>query len=821
MGSCVVTVSKRVVNVSSINLDKTSATLKVGEKVSLTATVKPDDATDKTVWSTSDASIAEVNNGEVTAKKIGTATITAKAGEKEATCAITVEATPVTSITLDQTSASLKVGEKIILTATVKPDDATDKTVTWSTSDASVAEVNNGEVRAKKIGTATITAKAGDKKATCAITVEATPVTSITLDRTSTSLKVGEKVTLTATVKPDDATDKTVTWSTSDASISEVNNGEVTAKKIGTSTITAKAGDKKATCAITVVATPVTSITLDKTSASLKVGEKVALTATVKPDDATDKTVTWGTSDASVVEVNNGVVTAKKIGTATITAKAGDKKATCAITVETTPVTSITLDKTSASLKVGEKMTLTATVKPDDATDKTVTWGTSDASVATVSGGVVTAIKPGSTTIMAKAGEKEASCSVLVEAPIKPLSFTASGSISIALAKVGAPNTISLEYSKDGSTWLGYQIGEYLYLSDGEQLLFRAGSEKNKTFSRGTSDYYRFECNGSGTISASGNVMTLLDRDDTTILSSYCFCYLFENCYSLTSAPEFPATSLARGCYFGCFQECQSLTTAPALPATTLATSCYEKMFRGCQSLTKAPLLPATTLADNCYDKMFSNCTSLTSSPALPATSLAEFCYSNMFNGCTSLISAPKLPATSLAPSCYNRLFAGCSSLATAPDLPATNLAAGCYCFMFSNCTALTSAPKLPATTLANNCYQGMFYYCSNLASAPDLPATTLATSCYFGMFAYCSRLTSAPTLPATYLVSGCYTEMFIYCSKLSYVKALFKTTPGSGYTADWLSRVSNSGKFVKSKDATWNVTGTDGIPSGWTVVTE
>ena len=110
----------------------------------------------------------------------------------------------------------------------------------------------------------------------------------------------------------------------------------VTAKKVGSATITAKAGDKSATCAITVAATPVTSVTLNKTSASLKAGETVTLTATVKPDDATDKTVTWTTSDASVATVSNGVVTAKKVGTATITAKAGDKSATCSITVVAT-----------------------------------------------------------------------------------------------------------------------------------------------------------------------------------------------------------------------------------------------------------------------------------------------------------------------------------------------------------------------------------------------------------------------------------------------------------------------------------------------------
>ena len=335
--TCKITVKKPAVAVTSVELDKSEITLDAEETYTLKATVKPDNATDKSVtWASSKTDVATVdNNGKVTGVNNGVASVTASSGGKSASCKVNVVVT-VKSISLSQTSASLGVDETMTLTATVSPDNAADKTVTWSTSDGSVATVNHGVVTAKKIGTATITAKSGDKSATCSITVTATPVTSVTLSQTSASLKVGETVTLTATVKPDNATDKTVTWSTSDGSVATVNNGVVTAKKIGTATITAKSGDKSATCSITVTATPVTSVTLSQTSASLKVGETVTLTATVKPDNATDKTVTWSTSDGSVATVNNGVVTAKKIGTATITAKAGDKSATCEITVVAT-----------------------------------------------------------------------------------------------------------------------------------------------------------------------------------------------------------------------------------------------------------------------------------------------------------------------------------------------------------------------------------------------------------------------------------------------------------------------------------------------------
>ena len=415
---CAVTVSAKVVPVTEISLNKKDLEMKVDETVTLTATVKPDDATDKTVtWSTSDASVATVSNGVVTAKEVGSATITAKAGEKSATCTITVVATPVTSVSLNKTSASLKVGETVTLTPTVKPDDATDKTVTWTTSDASVATVSNGVVTAKKVGNATITAKAGDKTATCLITVEATPVTSVTLNRTSASLKAGETLTLTATVKPDNATDKTVTWSSSDASVATVSNGVVTAKKVGSATITAKAGDKTATCAVTVVATPVASVILNKTTASLKAGETVTLTATVKPDDATDKTVTWSTSDNSVAVVSGGVVTAKGLGTAVITAAAGGKSASCAITVIPTPVLSVSLNKSSVKLLVGEYEQLYVLILPSDATEKTVVWSTLDETVAIVDkAGKIKAIGKGETVIVAQStdGGKQARCQVVV-----------------------------------------------------------------------------------------------------------------------------------------------------------------------------------------------------------------------------------------------------------------------------------------------------------------------------------------------------------------------------------------------------------------------
>ena len=256
------------------------------------------------------------------------------------------------------------------------------------------------------------------------------------------------------------------------------------------------------------------------------------------------------------------------------------------------------------------------------------------------------------------------------------------------------------------------------------------------------------------------------------------------------------------------------------MSATTLANSCCNYMF-GFSKIVKAPnILPATTLANNCYYCMFRGCGSLTTTPALPATTLVESCYESMFWVCRSLKTAPELPATEMVRQCYGWMFYGCTNLTSAPTLPATTLAYSCYCGMFANCTSLVITPELPATELANECYRGMFAGCSSLTTAPELPVTALARLCYYYMFAGCTSLTTAPELPATTLVGKCYEYMFYGCTNLNYIKALFTTTPSTTYTTNWVDGVSSTGTFVKNSAATWDVSGVNGIPDGWTVQT-
>ena len=343
-----------------------------------------------------------------------------------------------------------------------------------------------------------------------------------------------------------------------------------------------------------------------------------------------------------------------------------------------------------------------------------------------------------------------------------------------------------------------------------------------------------------------------------TTLANYCYDSMFSGCTSLVKAPTLPATTLTEGCYQGMFDgtnvlpDCSNIDFTSNsvvssggliglfagtkvtdsdldrllpkntngkyyLPVTTLAHSCYSSMFNGCTSLTTAPELPATTLADSCYQQMFKGCTGLTTAPELPVTTLASSCYQSMFEGCTGLTTAPELPATILADSCYTGMFEGCTGLTTAPTLSATTLANHCYQGMFYGCTGLTTAPELPVTTLANYCYISMFGGCTSLTTAPELPATTLTRWCYASMFNGCTRLTKAPELPATTLTDSCYSGMFDGCRLLNYIKAMFTTEPSISYTDSWVSGVASTGTFVKNVAATWDVTGVNGIPEGWT----
>ena len=408
-----------IVPVESVSLDKSEYTFDtIGDQLELTATVFPSSATDKSViWSSDKESVASVDaNGKVTANGNGTATIavTTKDQGEKATCSITVSQ-KVTGLTLNKSELPLIKGQTEVLVATIIPEDASDKTVTWSSSNNSIATVDkSGKVTAKNGGSAIITARAGEKTATCSVIVTV-PVESITLNKTEVTIEKGKSEILIATIDPNDATDKTVTWSSADNNIAEVSqDGKVTAKNGGNVIITASSGDVSAFCSVTVTI-PVTNIRLNKSELPLIKGQQEVLTATVEPEEATDKTVSWSSSDESIVSVDqNGQLLAVNAGAAIVTAKSGTKSATCSVTV-TIPVESISLNLTEKTIKINETVQLSAEIYPSEATNQTVQWSSSDASIASVrSDGLVRGLKEGQATITASAENKPAICVITV-----------------------------------------------------------------------------------------------------------------------------------------------------------------------------------------------------------------------------------------------------------------------------------------------------------------------------------------------------------------------------------------------------------------------
>ena len=437
---CTVTVSKKEIPITEVRLNKSTETLTEGETTTLTATVLPENTTyGKSVkWSSSNVAVATVDlMGKVTAKRAGTAIITAiSENGKTASCTITVNKKDtnitITEVRLNKSTETLKEGDTTTLTATVLPENTTDsKSVSWRSSNSEVATVDaNGTVTAKRAGTAVITATSTNgKTAGCTVTVskKEIPITEVRLNKSTETLTEGETTTLTATVLPENTTDsKSVSWRSSNSEVATVDaNGTVTAKRAGTAVITATSTNgKTAGCTVTVSKKeiPIIEISLDKSSATLTEGETTTIVATVLPENTTDsKSVSWSSSNSEVATVDaNGTVTAKRAGTAVITATSTNgKTAGCTVTVskKEIPITEISLDKSSATLTEGETTTLTATVLPENTTyGKSVKWSSSNVAVATVDlMGKVTAKRAGTAIITATSENgKTASCTVTV-----------------------------------------------------------------------------------------------------------------------------------------------------------------------------------------------------------------------------------------------------------------------------------------------------------------------------------------------------------------------------------------------------------------------
>lgn len=465
---CTFTVNQ---STTGITLDVSSKTMEAGDTYRMTYTIQPTTATNKKVtWTSMDTKIATVTEGLITAVSAGQTYIVARTEDGYmATCTITVTQAA-SGIKLSTNDLTMRVGDIFYVDATVTPAGATETKFTWTSQDTDIATVDSsGKVTAIGAGKTMILVKTkkGDLQYLY-VTVQES-ATGLELNYTEKTLLLNKTFTLVPKFTPEDVSNKNVTWKTSNKNVATVTTkGVVKAVKGGTAliTCTAEDGGYVATCVVT-VKEAVTSITLNKSSYKLGKGKSITLKATIKTNSASNQALKWTSSNTKVATVNSkGKVTGKSVGTAVITCTATDgsgANAECTIRV-VQQATSLKLNKTSISVLEGKSYKLKATIKPSDASYKTVTWSSSDETIATVdTAGNIVALKAGNCKIYAKAKDNSglsAVCWVYVTTRVPATGITVSqkdmvmvsGATDIVAVSIQpATTTDTIRYASDNT----------------------------------------------------------------------------------------------------------------------------------------------------------------------------------------------------------------------------------------------------------------------------------------------------------------------------------------------------------------------------------
>lgn len=433
--TCTVSVREPV---TGVTLNETSITASLSQKqFQLVPTVLPagDGVNRNVTWSSTDPSVLTVDkNGLVTYKGTGYASVicTTDDGGYQAFCNFYVNI-PVESLKLDYTDEIMSIGGHLRITAEVLPLNASQRTVSWESSDTSVCTVDtNGLVKATGVGFATILCKTidgSDLTAMCKIYVKQ-PVTSVVLNTKEIEVRKGTVFWLNATCLPENADNKLCAWTTSDKDVCTVDNdGKVTAVGSGTCNIVVTNVDTGISdyCVVTVTQ-PVTGITLNSDYQSMWVGSKYAIIPNVQPVDADNKKVTYQSSDTSVATVDaDGVVTAVKGGTCVIIVTTDELQLKASVTIDVKEyVSSIKLSENNKYLNIGATGTLTATVGSDTATNKAIVWSSSNSGVCAVVDGTLYGMYPGVAVITATAADGSGvsdTCIVNVVNPVTSVSI--------------------------------------------------------------------------------------------------------------------------------------------------------------------------------------------------------------------------------------------------------------------------------------------------------------------------------------------------------------------------------------------------------------
>lgn len=429
---------------TSVSVNPTSLSLTEGESAVLVATVLPENAKYGSIqWTSSDEKVATVSDGRVMAVGAGTATVKATAEGVSGTATVTVLArfVPVEKVVVtDETGADrglLTVGQTVQLKAQVFPANATEQDIYWTSTTEHATVDANGLVTAVSIGDCVIRAHSKSNDVFGEYYVATDPVWVEKLEVTDTEGKSegtaerGKPVQLQAWITPANASFPEVQWSVNDGTVATVDHtGLVMPLKVGTVTVTAKiqastAHPMTASYTLTVTPAQVTGVEVVPATLVITEGKMATLAVKITPEDVEYPGILWSSTNTPVATVSSeGVVTALKPGKTKIyayTADGSGKSGFCDVTVEEDKtLQGISLSSEIMNLKVGDSKTLTVNYTPVYAANKNVTWSTSDASIATVSDGVVTAKDAGQATITATSEEGgfKATCKVVVSATL-------------------------------------------------------------------------------------------------------------------------------------------------------------------------------------------------------------------------------------------------------------------------------------------------------------------------------------------------------------------------------------------------------------------
>lgn len=591
----------------------------------------------------------------------------------------TYDATVTLKKKASKTTITVTKGSKIKISALDGSKTLSGKKLKYSSSKKSVATVSNkGIVTARKNGKAkiNITTKDGKKKATLTVkVVSIVAVESISLSSTVLTLDPGTSATVTATVTPDTATNPNVTWSSSNTAVATVTDGTISAIASGEAVITATADGKSATCNVTVkgpAIIPVESIVLTPSTISDLPNTTHAIEATVRPSNATNRNITWSSSDPTVASVSSdGYVNLLKPGTATITCAAQDGSgvtANCTVEVTSIHVSGISLDQTSVELKIGNtaSVSIKANVMPSDATDKSLTWKSSDEAVAKVSQtGLITATGEGLATITATANDgsaKSATCEVTVL----------------------DANTDALGKLNDKIIW---KVD-----NDGQTLTLKGNGEMPNYNNTGMQPWNSFN----------SKITTVVIDSNITTIGNHNFSYMAN--LTTINIPE-NVTSIGDSA----LRECKKITSI-SIPAKTKTISTYA--FSSCIGLTSLTLSEGLeTIEKDAFSK--TNITSVT----IPATvtSLGE----SAFYQCENLTSITLHNSGPIGKSAFYEAGKNSGSV-EAITIPKGVTIIGTAAFCNSAITGLDFEADSALTTIDINA----FYACSKLKDSINIPAS-------------------------------------------------------------------------------------------------